>query len=66
MMNEFPSGYRQAIYQIGNEGVVIANGTEYLEMLEAAGVRPEMLPACRPVNQGAVPLAMTTPSLPIW
>jgi hypothetical protein len=54
MMNEFPSGYRQAIYQIGNEGTVIANGTEYLELLEAAGVRPEMLPACRPLHQGVV------------
>jgi hypothetical protein len=52
MMNEFPSGYRQAIHQIGNEGTVIANGTEYLELLEAAGVRPEMLPACRPIHQG--------------
>jgi hypothetical protein len=54
MMNEFPDGYRQAIYQIGNEGVVIANGTEYLELIEAAGVRPEMMPACRPINQGQV------------
>ncbi len=54
MMNEFPSGYRQAIHQIGNEGTVIANGTEYLELIEAAGVRPEMLPACRPIHQGQV------------
>jgi hypothetical protein len=54
MMNEFPSGYRQAIHQMGNEGTVIANGTEYLELIEAAGVRPEMLPACRPINQGVL------------
>jgi hypothetical protein len=54
MMNEFPSGYRQAIYQMGDAGTVIANGTEYLELLEAAGVRLEMLPACRPIHQGAV------------
>jgi hypothetical protein len=54
MMNEFPAGYRQAIHQIGNEGVVIANGTEYLELIEAAGVRPEMLPVCRPIHQGQV------------
>lgn len=52
MMNEFPSGYRQAIHQMGTEGTVMANGTEYLEMIEAAGIRPEMLPACRPINQG--------------
>jgi len=54
MMNEFPSGYRQAIHQVGNEGVVMANGTEYLELIAAAGVKPEMLPACRPVHMGAV------------
>jgi hypothetical protein len=54
MMNEFPSGYRQAIYQFGTEGVVNANGTEYLELIEQAGVRPEMLPACRPIHQGLV------------
>jgi hypothetical protein len=54
MMNEFPSGYRQAIYQIGNGGTVIVNGTEYLEMIAAAGVKPDMLPACRPINQAKV------------
>src|SRR5436190_6516959 len=35
MMNEFPSGYRQAINQFGTEGVVNANVTEYLELIEA-------------------------------
>lgn len=54
MMNEFPSGYRNAVHQIGTEGVTLANGTEYLELLEAAGVRPAMLPACRPIHQGLV------------
>jgi hypothetical protein len=54
MMNEFPSGYRQAINQFGTEGVVNANGTEYLELIEQAGVKPHMLPACRPIHQGEV------------
>lgn len=54
MMNEFPSGYRQAVNQMGTEGVTLANGTEYLEMLFASGVRPEHLPACRPIHQGKV------------
>lgn len=54
MMNEFPSGYRQAVQQMGSEGVTLVNGTEYLELLEAAGVKPEMLPACRPIHQGQV------------
>jgi hypothetical protein len=54
MMNEFPSGYRQAINQFGTEGVVNVNGTEYLEMIEQAGVRESMLPAVRPIHQGQV------------
>jgi hypothetical protein len=52
MMNEFPSGYRQAIGRFGTEGVVNVNVTEYLEMIEAAGVRENMLPGLRPINQG--------------
>jgi hypothetical protein len=54
MMNEFPQGYRQGIRQCGTEGVVAVNVTEYLEMIEQAGVREDMLPACRPINQGQV------------
>lgn len=54
MMNEFPSGFRQAVYRYGTEGVVGVNVTEYLELLEQAGVKERMLPGCRPINQGAV------------
>ena len=54
MMNEFPSGYRQAIGRFGTEGVVNVNVTEYLEMIEQAGVQERMLPACRPIHQGQV------------
>ncbi len=54
MMNEFPSGYRQAVSKFGTEGVVNVNVTEYLELLEKAGVRERMLPLCRPVRQGEV------------
>src|SRR5262249_10287151 len=54
MMNEFPSGYRQAVARFGTEGVVNVNVTEYLEMIEQAGVRERMLPACRPIHQGKV------------
>jgi hypothetical protein len=52
MMNEFPNGYRQAIGRIGAEGVVAVNVTEYLELIEQAGVAERMLPACRPIHQG--------------
>jgi hypothetical protein len=54
MMNEFPGGYRQAIYRFGAEGVVNVNVTEYLELIEQAGVREDKLPACRPIHQGQV------------
>src|SRR5947209_7143502 len=54
MMNEFPSGYRQAIRSFGTEGVVNVNVTEYLELIEQAGVREHKLPACRPIHQGRV------------
>src|SRR5262249_40091676 len=54
MMNEFPSGFRQGFHQVGTEGVVGVNVTEYLELIEQAGVRERMLPGCRPLHQGQV------------
>ena len=54
MMNEFPNCYRQAIRSFNTDGVVNANVTEYLELIERAGVREDMLPPIRPVQQGAV------------
>jgi hypothetical protein len=54
MMNEFPNGYRQAVRQFGTDDVVNVNVTEYLELIEQAGVRDRMLPACRPLHQGRV------------
>ena len=54
MMNEFPSGYRQAVCQCGTEGTVGVNGAEYLEMLERAGVKASMMSALRPINQHQV------------
>jgi hypothetical protein len=54
MMNEFPSCFRQTVRRFGTEGVVAVNVTEYLEMIEQAGGRDSMLPACRPIHQGQV------------
>jgi hypothetical protein len=56
MMNEFPDGFKNAWYDMshnhgGTSGVVGLNGTEYLELIEAAGCRPEDYPACQPVGQ---------------
>lgn len=52
MMNEFPDGYKKAWYEIAHsQGVVGLNGTEYLELIEAAGCKPEDYPACQAVGQ---------------
>jgi hypothetical protein len=54
MMNEFPDGFRRGMRSCSTEGVVPVNVTEYLELLEQAGVQDRMLPACRPIHQGMV------------
>jgi hypothetical protein len=56
MMNEFPSAFNQAWYQMANEGggktgVVGMTGTEYLELIEAAGCTPEDYPTCQAIGQ---------------
>ena len=56
MMNEFPEAFKQAAYKIKDEGggisgVVAMNGTEYLELIEAAGCNPEEYPTCQAVGQ---------------
>ena len=52
MMNEFPGGYFPVWHEIkGDGGTVGVNGTEYLELLEAAGVNPEDYPICQAVGQ---------------
>ncbi|OKH34033.1 glycosyl hydrolase family 57 [[Phormidium ambiguum] IAM M-71] len=56
MMNEFPSAFFRACYEIkdnggGTSGVVAMNGTEYLELIEEAGCHPNSYPTCQPINQ---------------
>jgi hypothetical protein len=56
MMNEFPDAFRRAWHEMaqqggGRAGIVGMNGTEYLEMMEAAGCKPDEYPACQPVGQ---------------
>lgn len=53
MMNEFPDGFRNGIRQLSDD-VVAVNVTEYLEMVEAAGVKEHRFPGCRPIHQGRV------------
>ena len=55
MMNEFPSAFIQAHQTIASkadgEGTVPINATEYLELLEAAGVKPADYPMIQAVQQ---------------
>ena len=56
MMNEFPSAFKQAWWDMahhggGKTGVVGVCGTEYLELIEAAGCQTEDFPTCQPVGQ---------------
>jgi hypothetical protein len=52
MMNEFPGGFKPVWSIIKeNPDVVGVNGTEYIELLEAAGVNPEDYPVCQAIGQ---------------
>lgn len=51
MMNEFPSAFKKAWHEMTDKSVVGVNGTEYLELIEAAGCQESDYPTCQPVNQ---------------
>ena len=51
MMNEFPPGYRIAFSEIGTQGVVSMNGSEYLEFLKRSGVEQSSFIPIQPISQ---------------
>jgi hypothetical protein len=53
MMNEFPRDFPRPWQEMRGQsnGVVGCNGTEYLELIAAAGVREEDYPVCQGVQQ---------------
>jgi Glycosyl hydrolase family 57 len=51
MMNEFPPKYLDVIREASGSDTAPVNVTEYLEFLEAAGVREEDFPAIQPIMQ---------------
>ncbi|MBD0266802.1 MAG: glycosyl hydrolase family 57 [Cyanobacteria bacterium Co-bin8] len=56
MMNEFPSAFKRAWHETrqqgsGRVGTVGFNGTEYLELLAAAGCQSADWPQCQPIGQ---------------
>jgi hypothetical protein len=54
MMNEFPSAYLGGMAELSTKGVVALNGTEYLELLEAAGIDPQDYIPVQPIYQHAI------------
>lgn len=54
MMNEFPPAYRQAFDQIGSEGTVAMNGSEYLEFVALAGVDEAKFIPVQPIAQNRI------------
>jgi hypothetical protein len=56
MMNEFPRDFPRPWSEIrdSNSGVVGFNGTEYLELIAAAGVKESDFPECQAVQQHQV------------
>jgi hypothetical protein len=51
MMNEFPPKFLEASREATGSDTPLMNGSEYLEHLWAAGVKPEDLPVIQPVHQ---------------
>lgn len=52
MMNEFPEAFKKATYEMMHQSRTVAmTGTEYLELIAAAGVQPSDFPTCQPVGQ---------------
>jgi hypothetical protein len=56
MMNEFPRDFLPVWYEIKDNGrnttgVVGVNGTEYIELIEASGIRPDDYPTCQAIGQ---------------
>lgn len=68
MMNEFPSAFLQAHRRIastgGATGTVAMNGTEYLELLEAAGLQACDYPMIQAVQQHKLWQAVGSPPSP--
>ncbi len=51
MMNEFPEAYKKVFHEVGREGVVGMNGSEYLEVIKSVGLREGDFSAVQPVSQ---------------
>ncbi|MDR4498368.1 MAG: hypothetical protein MRK02_10680 [Candidatus Scalindua sp.] len=51
MMNEFPDAYKKTFRELGTEGVVAMNGSEYLEFVRNTGLSDNDFLPIQPVSQ---------------
>ena len=51
MMNEFPGKFMECVREASGSETPLMNGTEYLEHLFAAGIKPADLPVVQPIFQ---------------
>ena len=52
MMNEYARDFQPVWYELkDNSNITGFNGTEYIELLETAGVKPEDYPTCQAIGQ---------------
>ncbi len=51
MMNEFPAKYMEVMREASGSETPAVNGTEYLEYLDATGIREQDFPAIQPLMQ---------------
>lgn len=51
MMNEFPDAYKKTFRELGTEGVVAMNGSEYLEFVRGTGLSDNDFLPLQPISQ---------------
>lgn len=61
MMNEFPPCFKQAYNEVGYEGVVGLNGSEYLDYIKGAGLAENDFPVVQPISQHRIWAVMGSP-----
>lgn len=54
MMNEFPSAYNIAFQEIGSEGTVGMNGSEYLDLVRQTGLKEDSFMPVQSVSQSRI------------
>jgi len=63
MMNEFPPMYKQVFGEVGTEGVVSMNGSEYLAFIRGMGIKDEEFLPVQPIYQHRIWEFFDTPGL---